>query len=133
MASISEMQKRVVMAESMLEATLQYESGQSKAHSSPRYNNYFRYHVFVDSTCNFPLLVQTVCLFYYFSSPNCLLLLVMILLCKFFELNISRPLSFSVCMINETFIHNLHKPTSQVSCHRKSKDLLMSVIHTLVQ
>lgn len=36
MASISEMQKRVVMAESMLEATLQYESGQSKAHSSPR-------------------------------------------------------------------------------------------------
>ncbi|WJX11782.1 hypothetical protein P8452_02351 [Trifolium repens] len=36
MASIAEMQKRVVMAESMLEATLQYESGQSKAQSSPR-------------------------------------------------------------------------------------------------
>lgn len=36
-ASIAEMEKRVVMAESMLEATLQYESGQSKAHSSPRY------------------------------------------------------------------------------------------------
>ncbi|CAJ2656643.1 EVI5-like protein [Trifolium pratense] len=36
MASIAEMQKRVVMAESMLEATLQYESGQSKALSSPR-------------------------------------------------------------------------------------------------
>ncbi|KAL5067927.1 hypothetical protein RYX36_018814 [Vicia faba] len=35
-ASIAEMQKRVVMAESMLEATLQYESGQSKAQSSPR-------------------------------------------------------------------------------------------------
>lgn len=38
MQSIAEMQKRVVMAESMLEATLQYESGQSKALSSPRYN-----------------------------------------------------------------------------------------------
>ncbi|XP_061353925.1 uncharacterized protein LOC133298614 [Gastrolobium bilobum] len=36
MASVAEMQKRVVMAESMLEATLQYESGQSKAVSSPR-------------------------------------------------------------------------------------------------
>ncbi|KAK7267587.1 hypothetical protein RIF29_20265 [Crotalaria pallida] len=36
MASVAEMQKRVVMAESMLEATLQYESGQSKALSSPR-------------------------------------------------------------------------------------------------
>ncbi|XP_022633665.1 rab GTPase-activating protein 1 isoform X2 [Vigna radiata var. radiata] len=36
MQSIAEMQKRVVMAESMLEATLQYESGQSKALSSPR-------------------------------------------------------------------------------------------------
>lgn len=36
MASIAEMQKRVKMAESMLEATLQYESGQSKALSSPR-------------------------------------------------------------------------------------------------
>ncbi|XP_058771057.1 GTPase-activating protein gyp3-like isoform X1 [Vicia villosa] len=35
-ASIAEMEKRVVMAESMLEATLQYESGQSKAQSSPR-------------------------------------------------------------------------------------------------
>jgi len=35
--SIADMQKRVVMAESMLEATLQYESGQSKALSSPRY------------------------------------------------------------------------------------------------
>ncbi|XP_020204605.1 EVI5-like protein isoform X5 [Cajanus cajan] len=36
MQSVAEMQKRVVMAESMLEATLQYESGQSKALSSPR-------------------------------------------------------------------------------------------------
>ncbi|OMP03628.1 hypothetical protein COLO4_10298 [Corchorus olitorius] len=36
MASIAAMEKRVVMAESMLEATLQYESGQSKALSSPR-------------------------------------------------------------------------------------------------
>ncbi|KAK4281429.1 hypothetical protein QN277_012923 [Acacia crassicarpa] len=35
MASINEMEKRVLMAESMLEATLQYESGQSKA-LSPR-------------------------------------------------------------------------------------------------
>lgn len=36
MASLAQMEKRVVMAESMLEATLQYESGQSKAQSSPR-------------------------------------------------------------------------------------------------
>ncbi|XWS75079.1 hypothetical protein CRYUN_Cryun01aG0054300 [Craigia yunnanensis] len=35
-ASIAEMEKRVVMAESMLEATLQYQSGQSKAQPSPR-------------------------------------------------------------------------------------------------
>ncbi|CAL0299571.1 unnamed protein product [Lupinus luteus] len=35
-ASVAEMQKRVVMAESTLEATLQYESGQCKALSSPR-------------------------------------------------------------------------------------------------
>ncbi|KAB1223931.1 Glutathione S-transferase L1 [Morella rubra] len=37
MASLAEKEKRVVIAESMLEATLQYESGQSKALSSPRY------------------------------------------------------------------------------------------------
>ncbi|KAJ4704806.1 TBC1 domain family member protein [Melia azedarach] len=36
MASVAQMEKRVVMAESMLEATLQYESGQAKAISSPR-------------------------------------------------------------------------------------------------
>ncbi|KAF3442070.1 hypothetical protein FNV43_RR15986 [Rhamnella rubrinervis] len=36
MASVAEMEKRVVMAESMLEATLQYQSGQDKAQSSPR-------------------------------------------------------------------------------------------------
>ncbi|XP_031395699.1 TBC1 domain family member 8B-like isoform X4 [Punica granatum] len=36
MASLGQMEKRVVMAESMLEATLQYESGQNKALSSPR-------------------------------------------------------------------------------------------------
>jgi len=35
-ASIAEMEKRVVMAESMLEATLQYQSGQVKAQPSPR-------------------------------------------------------------------------------------------------
>ncbi|KAK8299413.1 hypothetical protein V6Z12_D05G321200 [Gossypium hirsutum] len=35
-ASLAEMEKRVVMAESMLEATLQYQSGQIKALSSPR-------------------------------------------------------------------------------------------------
>ncbi|KAG2730050.1 hypothetical protein I3760_01G275800 [Carya illinoinensis] len=35
-ASIAEMEKRVVMAESMLEATLQYQSGQLKAQPSPR-------------------------------------------------------------------------------------------------
>lgn len=36
-ASLAEMEKRVVMAESMLEATLQYQSGQTKAQPSPRY------------------------------------------------------------------------------------------------
>ncbi|KMS96875.1 hypothetical protein BVRB_7g180770 isoform B [Beta vulgaris subsp. vulgaris] len=36
MTSVAEMEKRVLMAESMLEATLQYESGQAKAQSSPR-------------------------------------------------------------------------------------------------
>ncbi|XP_020549627.1 TBC1 domain family member 9B isoform X2 [Sesamum indicum] len=36
MASLAEMEKRAVMAESMLEATLNYESGQTKAASSPR-------------------------------------------------------------------------------------------------
>ncbi|CAH9080406.1 unnamed protein product [Cuscuta epithymum] len=36
MASLSEMEKRVVMAESMLEATLQYQSGQTKTLPSPR-------------------------------------------------------------------------------------------------
>lgn len=39
MASLAEMEKRVVMAESMLEATLQYESGQVKAMSSPGSRN----------------------------------------------------------------------------------------------
>ncbi|XP_019196689.1 PREDICTED: rab GTPase-activating protein 1 isoform X3 [Ipomoea nil] len=36
MASLSEMERRVVMAESMLEATLQYQSGQNKTQPSPR-------------------------------------------------------------------------------------------------
>ncbi|XP_052204506.1 uncharacterized protein LOC127809611 isoform X6 [Diospyros lotus] len=35
-ANLAEMEKRVVMAETMLEATLQYQSGQSKAQPSPR-------------------------------------------------------------------------------------------------
>ncbi|KAL0452187.1 UNVERIFIED_CONTAM: TBC1 domain family member 9B [Sesamum latifolium] len=35
-AALAEMEKRAVMAESMLEATLQYQSGQNKALSSPR-------------------------------------------------------------------------------------------------
>lgn len=37
MTSVTAMEKRVVTAESMLEATLQYESDQGKAQSSPRY------------------------------------------------------------------------------------------------
>lgn len=37
MSSLTEMEKRVKVAESMLEATLQYESGQAKALKSPRY------------------------------------------------------------------------------------------------
>ncbi|KAI4310737.1 hypothetical protein MLD38_035690 [Melastoma candidum] len=36
-ASLAQMEKRAVMAESLLEATLQYEQGQTKALSSPRY------------------------------------------------------------------------------------------------
>ena len=36
-ASLAQMEERVVMAETMLEATLQYQSGQVKALSSPRY------------------------------------------------------------------------------------------------
>ncbi|CAH8267708.1 unnamed protein product [Arabidopsis lyrata] len=35
-AALDEMEKRAVMAESMLEATLQYQSGQVKAQPSPR-------------------------------------------------------------------------------------------------
>ncbi|MED6134661.1 hypothetical protein PIB30_117381 [Stylosanthes scabra] len=35
-AALAEMEKRAVMAESMLEATLQYQSGQAKAQPSPR-------------------------------------------------------------------------------------------------
>ncbi|KAG8651251.1 GTPase-activating protein GYP2 isoform X2 [Manihot esculenta] len=38
-ASLAEMEKRAVMAESMLEATLQYQSGQLKAQPSPRSSN----------------------------------------------------------------------------------------------
>ncbi|CBI32635.3 unnamed protein product, partial [Vitis vinifera] len=38
-ASLAQMEERVVMAETMLEATLQYQSGQVKALSSPRYAN----------------------------------------------------------------------------------------------
>nr|DAD26016.1 TPA_asm: hypothetical protein HUJ06_027484 [Nelumbo nucifera] len=36
MASLAQMEKRAVMAETMLEATLQYQSGQAKAQPSPR-------------------------------------------------------------------------------------------------
>lgn len=45
MASLAEMQKRAVMAESMLEATLQYESGQVKATASPGYKRYLKEHL----------------------------------------------------------------------------------------
>ncbi|KAI7752698.1 hypothetical protein M8C21_029231 [Ambrosia artemisiifolia] len=38
--SLAEMEKRAVMAESMLEATLQYQSGQTKAQPSPRSTNH---------------------------------------------------------------------------------------------
>ncbi|KAK1409531.1 hypothetical protein QVD17_36057 [Tagetes erecta] len=38
-ASLAEMEKRAVMAESMLEATLQYQCGQTKAQPSPRSTN----------------------------------------------------------------------------------------------
>ncbi|KAK9741459.1 hypothetical protein RND81_03G107700 [Saponaria officinalis] len=39
LASLAEMEKRVVMAESMLEATMQYQSGQVKVQPSPRSSN----------------------------------------------------------------------------------------------
>uniref|UniRef100_A0A494G9V8 Uncharacterized protein n=1 Tax=Solanum lycopersicum TaxID=4081 RepID=A0A494G9V8_SOLLC len=65
MASIAEMQKRVVMAESMLEATLSYESGQSKALSSPRYNFLKHFRLCVKLS---PLLVQIICYFLH-NSP----------------------------------------------------------------
>lgn len=35
-AALTEMEQRAVMAESMLEATLQYQSGQNKPQPSPR-------------------------------------------------------------------------------------------------
>lgn len=37
MSSLAQMEKRAVMAESMLEATLQYDSGQNKAQATPGY------------------------------------------------------------------------------------------------
>ena len=58
MGSLAEMEKRVVMAESMLEATLQYQTGQVKAHCSPRYMRI----AFVD--------FFAVMLFLYLSSQN---------------------------------------------------------------
>lgn len=39
-ASLAQMEKRAVMAETMLEATVQYEHGQVKAVSSPRYKEF---------------------------------------------------------------------------------------------
>lgn len=52
MASLAETEKRVVIAESMLEATLQYESGQSKAQSSPGYMK-ISWHQIYSSACSF--------------------------------------------------------------------------------
>ena len=40
-AALADMEKRVIMAESMLEATLQYQSGQLKAQPSPRWVEFF--------------------------------------------------------------------------------------------
>lgn len=40
MTSLAQMEKRVVMAESMLEATLQYNSGQVKAQATPGYTHF---------------------------------------------------------------------------------------------
>ncbi|QHO53139.1 uncharacterized protein DS421_2g45260 [Arachis hypogaea] len=54
MISIAELQKRVIVAESMLEATLQYESGQNKALSSPRVGG--RQSPHTDSNSRFGLL-----------------------------------------------------------------------------
>lgn len=39
-ASLGEMEKRAVMAESMLEATLQYQSSQAKLHSPRSVHNF---------------------------------------------------------------------------------------------
>ena len=48
-ASLAEMEKRVVMAESMLEATLQYQTGQHKTQPSPRYSCQLSYLVNFES------------------------------------------------------------------------------------
>lgn len=62
MTSIAEMEKRVVMAESMLEATLQYQSGQLKAQPSPRF--VFRLLMQKSFSC---LIARTwICVFYLF-------------------------------------------------------------------
>lgn len=59
-ASLAEMEKRVVMAESMLEATMQYQSGQHKAQPSPRYLLYradMRLYFYVDKIIKLILLL----------------------------------------------------------------------------
>lgn len=50
MSSLTEMEKKVKVAESMLEATLQYESGQAKA-LSPRYMKFLFFGMLYSPSC----------------------------------------------------------------------------------
>lgn len=52
-AALAEMEKRAVMAESMLEATLQYQSGQVKVQASPRCVKFTKCLIFYCGCSNF--------------------------------------------------------------------------------
>lgn len=45
MALIADMEKRLLVAESSLDATIYYESGQTRALSSPRYNFLYKHRI----------------------------------------------------------------------------------------
>lgn len=64
-AALAEMEKRAVMAESMLEATLQYQSGQVKLQPSPRYVFKFLKCMILYCMCDHNFLYDWI---YYFCS-----------------------------------------------------------------
>lgn len=51
--SLAQMEKRAVMAESMLEATLQYDSGQVKAQAMPAYAHFFIFYFWISNMIDF--------------------------------------------------------------------------------